>query len=222
MLALAGFIARAAAATLGVVGVSAHAAANVLWTPRGGFLVTQECISTPLIPVYLAAVCAYSPTWRRLILGVARRAAALHRPGHRAAAGGRAARRRRLAALPRARVLSIAPRRGGRVPRGAVAPRRQGGARPRAGRRHRGRAVRPPARSVLHARRSPIRPARRSTIRRARSRSFPRSRSASISRCGSRPSSPSAGGASSPGSRCSGSRRRRACSRCTPSPATPA
>ena len=32
----------------------------MLWTPRGGFLVTQECISTPLIPVYLAAVCAYS------------------------------------------------------------------------------------------------------------------------------------------------------------------
>ncbi len=70
VLALAGFIARAAAATFGSVGVSAHAAANVLWTPRGGFLVTQECISTPLIPIYLAAVCAYSTTWRRLILGL--------------------------------------------------------------------------------------------------------------------------------------------------------
>ena len=70
VLALAGFIARAAAAILGVVGVSAHAVANVLWTPRGGFLVTQECISTPLIPIYLAAICAYSTTWRRLILGV--------------------------------------------------------------------------------------------------------------------------------------------------------
>ena len=70
VLALAGFIARSAAAILGVVGVSAHAAANVLWTPRGGFLVTQECISTPLIPVYLAGICAYSTTWRRLILGV--------------------------------------------------------------------------------------------------------------------------------------------------------
>jgi exosortase/archaeosortase family protein len=69
VLALAGFIARAAALTLGSVGVSAYAAANVLWTPRGGFLVTQECISTPLIPVYLAAICAYSRTWRRLILG---------------------------------------------------------------------------------------------------------------------------------------------------------
>ena len=70
VLALAGFIAQAAAATLGVLGVSAHASANVLWTPRGGFLVTQECISTPLIPVYLAGICAFSMTWRRLILGV--------------------------------------------------------------------------------------------------------------------------------------------------------
>jgi exosortase/archaeosortase family protein len=70
VLALAGFIARAAAMILGVGGVSAHAAANVLWTPRGGFLVTQECISTPLIPVYLAAICTYSTTARRLVLGV--------------------------------------------------------------------------------------------------------------------------------------------------------
>jgi exosortase/archaeosortase family protein len=70
VLALAAFIARAAAVTLGLAGVSAHAAANVLWTSRGGFLVTQECISTPLIPVYLAAVCAYSRAWPRLILGV--------------------------------------------------------------------------------------------------------------------------------------------------------
>ena len=70
VLALAGLIARAAAVTLGSVGITAHAAANVLTTPRGGFMVTQECISTPLIPVYLAAVCAYSTTWRRLTLGV--------------------------------------------------------------------------------------------------------------------------------------------------------
>ena len=70
VLALAGFIARAAAMTLVILGVSAHAAANVLWTQNGGFLVTQECISTPLIPVYLAAVCTYATTWRRVILGV--------------------------------------------------------------------------------------------------------------------------------------------------------
>jgi exosortase/archaeosortase family protein len=70
VLELAGFIARAAAAILSAVGIAAYAAANVLWTPRGGFLVTQECIATPLVPVYFAAVLAYSTSWRRLALGV--------------------------------------------------------------------------------------------------------------------------------------------------------
>jgi len=70
VLALADFIAHAAAVILAGVGVSAYAAASVLWTPRGGFLVTQECISTPLIPVYLAALFTYSTGLRRLILGV--------------------------------------------------------------------------------------------------------------------------------------------------------
>jgi len=70
VLALAGVIARAAATVLATFGVTAHAWENMLWTSRGGFVVTQECISTPLIPVYLAAVCAYSTTWRRRILGV--------------------------------------------------------------------------------------------------------------------------------------------------------
>src|SRR5207253_2917057 len=59
VLSAAGFVARAAAAILALFGIEAHAAANVLWTAGGGFAVTQECISTPLIPVYLAAVCAY-------------------------------------------------------------------------------------------------------------------------------------------------------------------
>ena len=36
----------------------------------GGFTVTQECVSTPLIPVYLAAVLAYSRTWRWGALGL--------------------------------------------------------------------------------------------------------------------------------------------------------
>jgi exosortase/archaeosortase family protein len=66
VLALASLVARGAAAVLRVAGIPAHAAANVLWTGSGGFLVTQECIASPLIPVYLAAVCAYAPTWRRL------------------------------------------------------------------------------------------------------------------------------------------------------------
>jgi exosortase/archaeosortase family protein len=70
VLELAAFIARAAAAILSALGITAYAAANVLWTPRGGFLVTQECIATPLVPVYVAAVLAYSTSWRRLALGV--------------------------------------------------------------------------------------------------------------------------------------------------------
>jgi exosortase/archaeosortase family protein len=71
VLTVAAFIARAAAATLHVVGVDARAAANVLWTSRGGFAVTQECISTPLIPIYLAAVVACTSTWRQRALGLA-------------------------------------------------------------------------------------------------------------------------------------------------------
>ena len=71
ILSLGGFIAVAAAKVLGAVGMTAHAASNVLSTSRGAFVVTQECISTPLIPVYLAALCAYAPTWRRLVMGLA-------------------------------------------------------------------------------------------------------------------------------------------------------
>lgn len=50
----------------------------------GCFLLTQECISTPPIPVDLAAVCTHPTTWRRLILGVL---AALWRHGGWAVAG---------------------------------------------------------------------------------------------------------------------------------------
>ena len=71
VLAVAALIARLAAAALNALGMTAAAAANVLQTPRGAFLVTQECISTPLIPLYLAAVCAYATTWRRAIAGIA-------------------------------------------------------------------------------------------------------------------------------------------------------
>jgi exosortase/archaeosortase family protein len=71
VLALSGGVARGAAAALALAGISAHASGNLLWTARGGFVVTQECVATPLIPVYLGAVCAYSPTWRRAALGVA-------------------------------------------------------------------------------------------------------------------------------------------------------
>jgi len=63
VLALAGLVARAAAFLLRVLGVDATATARVLATPGAAFLVTQECISTPLIPVYLAAILVYSRTW---------------------------------------------------------------------------------------------------------------------------------------------------------------
>jgi exosortase/archaeosortase family protein len=64
VLALAGFVARAAASLLRVFGMNANAAGGVLATPRGAFLVTQECISTPLIPIYFAAVLVYARPWR--------------------------------------------------------------------------------------------------------------------------------------------------------------
>ena len=70
VLALAVLVARAAAGLLRLVGVDATAAAGVLATPRGAFLVTQECISTPLIPVYLAAALVYSHTWRSKALWI--------------------------------------------------------------------------------------------------------------------------------------------------------
>lgn len=71
VLTVAAFVARAAAAILGLAGMgtAVHAAANTLWMPHGGFVVTEECISTPLIPVYLAAVAAFAPGWKQRSLG---------------------------------------------------------------------------------------------------------------------------------------------------------
>jgi exosortase/archaeosortase family protein len=65
VLVVAGLVATAAASALDVTGIEASAAGNVLVTTRGAFLVTQECMSTPLIPLYLAAVLAYVTGWRR-------------------------------------------------------------------------------------------------------------------------------------------------------------
>jgi hypothetical protein len=71
VLSAAAVIARASAAALGWLGIEATAAANVLWTPKGGFEVTQECISTPLIPLYCAAVMTYGTRWRWRALAMA-------------------------------------------------------------------------------------------------------------------------------------------------------
>ncbi|MCU1384291.1 MAG: hypothetical protein JWL71_2988 [Acidobacteria bacterium] len=71
VLAVAALVARAAAALLRGLGVDAIAGAGLLTTPRGAFLVTQECIATPLIPVYLAAVLVYARPWWRAAVWIA-------------------------------------------------------------------------------------------------------------------------------------------------------
>ena len=71
VLVVAGFVARVAAVLLRSLGVDAVASAGLLATPRGSFLVTQECIATPLIPVYLAAILVYARTWRSAALWTA-------------------------------------------------------------------------------------------------------------------------------------------------------
>jgi exosortase/archaeosortase family protein len=71
VLAVAALVARAAAFLIRGLGLDATAASSVLATPRGAFLVTQECISTPLIPIYVAAVLVYAATWRRAALWMA-------------------------------------------------------------------------------------------------------------------------------------------------------
>lgn len=77
-------VAAGAAWGLTHLGSAATASANVLTTTIGPLLVTQECVTTPLIPVYLAAVIAYARTWPQrvaaavatvplfLLLGIAR------------------------------------------------------------------------------------------------------------------------------------------------------
>lgn len=69
VLKLGAGMALVAASLLQGAGVAAHASSNLLTTAHGTFVVTQECISTPLIPLYLAAVCAYSSNWRRIVVG---------------------------------------------------------------------------------------------------------------------------------------------------------
>lgn len=71
VLQLATFMARVAAAVLVAIGIAATHQANVLFTPHGALLVTQECITTPLIPVYIAAVTAFGRDWRWKAAGYA-------------------------------------------------------------------------------------------------------------------------------------------------------
>lgn len=72
VLSAAGVIARTTAAMLGVAGIHAYAVANTLWMSRGGgFAVTEECIATPLIPVYLAGIATFARNWTQRSLGFA-------------------------------------------------------------------------------------------------------------------------------------------------------
>ncbi len=68
---LGSWVATTGAALMGAIGVSAAASGNVVRTDHGAFAVTQECIATPLIPVYLAAVLAapLARGWRVMALG---------------------------------------------------------------------------------------------------------------------------------------------------------
>ena len=78
------WVAMTSAGVLAAFGVSATASGNIVTTTHGAFIVTQECIATPLIPVYLAGALAVPlARWRRVaalgaapaiffLLGVAR------------------------------------------------------------------------------------------------------------------------------------------------------
>ena len=54
----AGWVAASGGGLLAAAGVPILVEGPVLRTPDPAFIVTQECVVTPLIPVYLAAICA--------------------------------------------------------------------------------------------------------------------------------------------------------------------
>jgi exosortase/archaeosortase family protein len=68
LVALAEWMASTAATVLTWLGATARASGPVLETASGAYLVTGECIATPVIPVGLAAIMTLSPTWRARLL----------------------------------------------------------------------------------------------------------------------------------------------------------
>ena len=63
---LGGWVAMTSGGLLAAFGVSATVSGNVVSTAHGAFIVTQECIATPLMPVYVAgALAAPVARWRR-------------------------------------------------------------------------------------------------------------------------------------------------------------
>ena len=67
---LAGWVALTGGAVLTAAGTAATVNGAGILTPHGGFLVTQECVFTPLIPVYLAGVLAAPLVPRHRVLAI--------------------------------------------------------------------------------------------------------------------------------------------------------
>lgn len=70
VLSLATWMAASAAAIMVWLGAFATASGTVLTTAHGGFLVTGECIVTPVIPVGIAAALTLPRTWTGRALGL--------------------------------------------------------------------------------------------------------------------------------------------------------
>jgi len=70
VLMVANWVATAGGWVIRLLGGEAEVIRNVLRTGSGGFIVTRECIMTPLIPAYFAAVFSLSLTGRQRTLGI--------------------------------------------------------------------------------------------------------------------------------------------------------
>ena len=62
---IAGWIAVAGGGILAAAGTTVTVSGPIIRTAHGGFIVTQECIFTPLIPLYIAAALAAPLGWGR-------------------------------------------------------------------------------------------------------------------------------------------------------------
>lgn len=70
ILAVADGVAATGAFVIRLFGGEAKVSGNALRTAAGGFAVTQECIMTPLIPAYFAAVFAFSLSRRQRLIAL--------------------------------------------------------------------------------------------------------------------------------------------------------
>lgn len=65
------WVASTGAFLLGLLGAEVGVQGAIVRTSAGGFVVTPECIASPLVPVYLAAAIALTRSWRRRLLWLA-------------------------------------------------------------------------------------------------------------------------------------------------------